>query len=230
MKMKQKIKILLYLCILGTLCFSACKSKGLDKARLKEAIKSCDAKAVEQIVKKGNDVNFNYNDDDVNITPLQIACLIPCNSDEIINILLKAGAAPDLKDKYGATALMSAASNGKKEAVKMLLEAGADPNLQDVIGSSLVAAAMHSGVFAGENTEVIDILLKAGAKVNLQGKGGYTALMWASFNGDRETVNVLLKAGAAPNLKDENGDTALSKASKRGHKEIVNILKKAGSK
>lgn len=44
--------------------------------------------------------------------------------------------------------------------------------------------------------EIVQLLLQAGADVNLKNRGGYTALMIAEFNGYKNVVRSLQKAGA----------------------------------
>ena len=57
--------------------------------------------------------------------------------------------------------------------------------------------------------EIIQVLLKKGAKIDLQNKDGVTALMWAALHGHEEAVKTLLANGADPNLESNNGKTAL---------------------
>ena len=81
-----------------------------------------------------------------------------------MKVLLEAGADPNLKDKYGKTALIwASAAEGHTEVVKVLLEAGADPNLKDEDG---ITALM--GASTGGYTEVVKVLLEAGADPNLK--------------------------------------------------------------
>ena len=49
------------------------------------------------------------------------------------------------------------------------------------------------------------VLLDAGADVNRQGEGGFTALHSAAQNGDEELVRLLLERGADPGLATADG-------------------------
>ncbi len=82
----------------------------------------------------------------------------------------------------------------------------------------------------GGPTRLIKKLLEAGANVNHQGYGGWTALMAASDNGQIEAVRALLAAGADVNLQNKKGRTALMYASENGHTEIVRLLLENGAK
>lgn len=67
--------------------------------------------------------------DSMGQTPIMHASRI--GSREILNLLLKAGAAVDTKDKSGKTALMLAARRGHKEALAVLLDFDADVDIED---------------------------------------------------------------------------------------------------
>jgi ankyrin repeat protein len=63
---------------------------------------------------------------------------------------------------------------------------------------------------------VVHTLVKAGAQVDLQNKGGGTALIWAATNGHAAIVEALMKAGAEINIQDEDGWTALDHSTRSG--------------
>ena len=155
--------------------------------------------------------------------------------EQIVNLFLRAGMAPDAKDFEGKTALMWAAYYGHLGLVKFLIEKGADPNAalyeaaysgqkeifnlllaskpsQDAINNALVGAA------AGHQTEIARKLIELGADVNGLGRRGgtypevSTPLSGAAFSHDVETVRLLLSRGANPNGSDELADTPLHDA------------------
>lgn len=66
---------------------------------------------------------INHRDEDNN-TPLLIACAL--NEEIMVNILLKHGADPLLKNKENETALMHACSNNNIEIVEILVEKGSE--------------------------------------------------------------------------------------------------------
>lgn len=94
------------------------------------------------------------------------------------------------------------------ETVRGLLDGGMDPDEGTKDGyTPLMAAAFRQG--AG----VMELLIRAGADVNLQDSGGRSALMLAcSPPADRlpdpAGIGLLLKSGADRSLRDNSGKTA----------------------
>lgn len=82
---------------------------------------------------------------------------------------------------------------------------------------------MHRPPAAG-HTDVVELLVRHGAKVNAQGRGGISALMAAAQNGWKDTVQLLLNSGAKSDLQSSNGSTALIAASAKGYDEVVRLL------
>ncbi len=65
---------------------------------------------------------------------------------------------------------------------------------------------------ARNQTDIIDILLKKGAKIDATDKVGHTPLMYATMNDLHSTLKFLLKRGANPTIKNIEGYTALNLA------------------
>jgi ankyrin repeat protein len=143
----------------------------------------------------------------------------------IVEILLVAGANPNVANDDGRTALMSSLNADSTETIRLLLKYGAKVDERDPIGwTALMFAAAY-----GYPKSVL-VLLDNGAKIDGTNNYGETALIWAARNGRIETVKLLLAKGAAIDLKTNRGKTALSWAEKEGQTEIVQILKEAGAK
>ena len=71
--------------------------------------------------------------------------------------------------------------------------------------------------------EILEIETKQ-VDVNAKNKYGVTALIDASFRGQKEHVEWLIVEGANLNARDNQGDTALMNAAIKGHSEIVALL------
>jgi ankyrin repeat protein len=61
----------------------------------------------------------------------------------------------------------------------------------------------------------VQVLLSAGAEVNVRDKNGMTPLMWAARWGDTPRVEALVEAGGKVDARDTNGRTALDWARSR---------------
>jgi uncharacterized protein len=84
-------------------------------------------------------------------------------------------------------------------------------------------------VRAGKRDSVLAAITSPDVDVNEKAPDGSTALMWATFNVDRELVRALLKAGAKADVTSRYGATALSEAVKVEDIELVRMLLDAGA-
>ena len=89
--------------------------------------------------------------------------------DEVVRLLLGAGADVDGQSENGLTALILAAVNGHAATVRVLLDVGADFDIQT---ENNVTALM--GAAGGAHLEVVRLLLGAGADIHL---GGHAAVV-----------------------------------------------------
>ena len=111
---------------------------------------------------------------------------------EIADLLLRAGAGVNVKNRYGVTPLSLACTNGSAGMISRLLKAGADPNAALPEGETPLMTAARTG-----KADAVQVLIDHGADVNAKEKWrDQTALMWAAAEGHADTVKVLLKAGA----------------------------------
>ena len=139
--------------------------------------------------------------------------------------------------------LIDAARNGDIKTINRLLDEGADLNVLSVDPNNskndgrlpLVVAAINSN--ATGSLETVKLLLERGANINLQEKGGFTALHAASLysktNSSVETVRLLLDKGADPNVQDQDGFTPLIMAAQNSNNtssnETVRLLLDRGA-
>ena len=84
-------------------------------------------------------------------------------------------------------------------------------------------------VRAGKRESVLAAITSPDVDVNEQAPDGSTALMWATFNVDRELVRALLKAGAKADGVNHYGASALGEAVKVDDLELVKVLLDAGA-
>lgn len=137
---------------------------------------------------------------------------------EVLELLLKAGINPNLKNRLGYTAIFTASKNGNLKAVRILLEAGALPDLKCFGETSLMNAA---------TPEVLKLLIGK-SSLNAKNKDGMTALNIAVSQEDLEAVKLLVEAGASMNEKNNNREnplfTAVNTEYENDMPEIVRYL------
>ena len=79
------------------------------------------------------------------------------------------------------------------------------------------------------STELLNLLVNAGADVNIQNISNHTALHIAAGRGRTEVAKLLVDAGADVNMQDGERATALHFAARQGHTEVVKLLVNAGA-
>ena len=150
---------------------------------------------------------------------------------EIVQLLLDAGANPNIVACDGSSALHQACESSVAPAVlQLLLQFGGNPNLVNdnpLLHSVLHVSNCHSPLVQQEK---IQILINAGAKVDGQNSTGTTALMLAVRRGLMAIVNLLLDCGADPNVQSQSGCSAMHDACSFHYNstEILRALLEAG--
>ncbi|KAG0467759.1 hypothetical protein HPP92_017087 [Vanilla planifolia] len=110
--------------------------------------------------------------------------------DDVVRAM-ETGAAVDVKDVWGWTALMRAAFKGKLEVIRVLLEKGAAVDSRDEEGYTALHCAAEGG-----HSEAVDFLLKRGADVDAKTAKGRTAVEIARSHGYAGIVRILVQGGA----------------------------------
>jgi ankyrin repeat protein len=199
-------------------------------ARLVQAARTQDTKAVRALVNQKVDVNGRSNDgstallwlahwndlataevllkagadanavNDFHMTPLSEACTN--GSAPLVTLLLKFGAKPNLAIATGETPLMTCAKTGSVDAVRMLLEFGATIDAKEPAQNQ--TALMWAA--AERHSNVVGALIAAHADLKAHTKDGFTAIHFAARVGDLESVKLLLAAGVEVNLLTQAGD------------------------
>jgi ankyrin repeat protein len=89
-------------------------------------------------------------------------------------------------------------------------------------------------VIGGGLTEMAELLVGRGARVEQQHYLGTTALHWAVRGGQRDLVAFLIENGADVNRVgrkfDPAGETPLQTAMQRGHDEVADLLRAKGAR
>jgi ankyrin repeat protein len=93
----------------------------------------------------------------------------------------------------GFTPLQLACFFGHSEVAAYLLDKGAD--VHAVAQNAMQIQPLHAAV-AGQYVDIVKLLIAHGADVNARQQSGFTPLMAARQNNDKETEALLLEAGA----------------------------------
>src|SRR5690606_10340650 len=126
-------------------------------------------------------------------------------SPAVIELLLAHGALVDARDpEYQQTALMIAARENHPEAVATLVRYGAEVNAHTRLGPMIVHIPPCKGTGCGSEGVGINRSGVPDRGERYEQKGGMTALLYASREGNTEAARVLLDAGADIELTEAN--------------------------
>ena len=156
---------------------------------------------------------------------------------EMVNLMLLQADkdAINVQDRWGQTALHYATDDQWIEAVELLLAKGADVNIQDKAGHTPLFDVVGSSTYshykyfwyvvaadgrAKKGEQILQLLIKHKANVNVQDKDGATVLHRVVTKPDLDTFNssfnhyvamfeTILHAGANIHIKDREGFTPL---------------------
>ena len=126
-----------------------------DDLRLVEAVKQGNRDAVRRMLTRRVDPNAKEADGS---SALHWA--VQANDEELVDLLIRAGASATAATEYSVTPISLAAANGNAVVIAALLKAGADPNLD---------AGRRDGPHdrrADRQSGAITLLLERGADVN----------------------------------------------------------------
>ena len=217
------------------------------------AAKTNNLNALEKLLENGADINERRHEGS---SVLKTA--IEFDSVKAAQFLLKKGANFDLSDDGGWTPLMSAAHRGNQESIALLLKYGADVNamnkcilnplkiaidnndlktLQTLLASKKVNVNLSyakgwTSLMNAANTgkkEIIEELIKSGARINAKNDNGITALRLAVDQNYPEIVQTLINHGAKVNTKDKESWYAIINCAKKGNFDMFKTLVENGA-
>ncbi len=114
----------------------------------------------------------------------------------ILKMTLSHGADLKSTNRYGGTALIPAAERGHVETVRTLIEAGVVVDHVNRLGWTALLEAIILGDGGERHQQIVALLVKAGANVNLADKDGVTPLRHARTKGQKPIEAMLLAAHA----------------------------------
>jgi len=188
----------------------------LNEQMLKAALKS-DLATVEKLVAQGADINYT---DAWGYSAVFSAAWE--GNTKALDLFYNLGARVSFDN---SNLLCNAAYNGKIDSVKWLLDKGENANFCFTdTGENTLHYTISKTSEMDERTEIVKVLLAAGADVNKKTVAGIPTLCFmrdaylkgetplhrAAAYGNVAIIKMLLDAGAEPSTKDVNGDTPIS--------------------
>ena len=180
----------------------------MSKTRIIEAVQKLDLETARQLIRANPSLLSVWNRKGRNL--LHLACSASCkklnlpesSATQMVNFLLDCGMdieEPNLSAGDPCTPLWFAVARGRNlPLVKLLIKRGARPDRAP--GHALYAAGWW------EDLKILDVLLKAGAKIDIGGSPFFACWCWRKF----EAAKFLALKGANVNFQDpQNGQTAL---------------------
>jgi ankyrin repeat protein len=209
-----------------------------NDTRLADAAMNQDKQSVRSLLKLHADVNAPQAD---GTTAMHWAAR--WDDVEMADLLLGAGANVKARNRFGATPLSLACTNGGAALIEKLLKAGEDPNavVSDAGDTALMLAARTG------KPDALKVLLEQSADANKTNAEGQTALMWAVAEKNAAAAKVLIEHHADVNAQTHKlppptmfqtifsapfpagGMTALLYAARQNDLESARILVTAGA-
>jgi len=110
---------------------------------------------------------------------------------EILRLTLAAGADLKSTNRYGGTALIPAAHHGHVETVKELLKTKIDIDHVNRLGWTALLEAVILGDGGPVHTEIVRLLVEAGARRDIADRGGLSPLDHARQRGYAQMIRIL---------------------------------------
>ncbi|KAJ5078036.1 ankyrin repeat-containing [Anaeramoeba ignava] len=156
-------------------------------------------------------------------TPLHELCVLNYTEDRI-NVLLKAGADPNIQNPKGKTPFhLICELNPSLNLVKMFLESGASVDIQDLEGKTPLYAAIEQDA----TYDVIYELISKASNFEISDKTTNVTLLHLAFKKslDLELIKIILERGAKINAQDSSKKTPLHYCTEKNKRqEIGKIL------
>lgn len=148
---------------------------------------------------------------------------VTAGSTTIVDYLLQRGLDPNRVQAYGRLPLNYAALARDYAMVQCLIQAGANLNGAEAPDGN---TALHYAAYMG-NLREMELLIDAGADINVQTANGATPLHLAAEHYQEQAIRLLLKRGADINKTNAQGLTPLAHATYRGAYNTPSILARA---
>ncbi len=194
------------------------KDKAAATAALFRAIRDKNVEKVRLAISQGADLEGKNKDEiyllgdmqSIGYTPLYVAAGVPSANNNLIGLLLEAGANPNTRGPDGQIPLHTAARCWRISVVELLVSAGSDVNAADKEGRTPAMIAFELG-----QADTFDLMIGSGAAVPSE--------FIAAYKGNLSRVQSLIENGKAQE-RFEQGLTLLHAAAAGGNAAIVELL------
>jgi len=185
---------------------------------LTQAVRLGWERLLERLAIAGADLNAR---DPQGLAALHLAAAL--DRESTLRLLLRHGAALDLRTQDGQSALGIALAAGHRHLAQWL-----DWRDWPLPGRALCPEDVPAAAVAGDTRAVLR-LIDLGLPLDATDEQGCSALLRAAGGGHLQLVQVLIERGAALHLPAHSGATALSAAVRMGHTAIIAHLLQAGA-
>ena len=175
---------------------------------------------VQVLIDAGADIDITANFD--GCSPLHYAC--ESGSLEGVKMLVRAGVGVRATNNRGQTCLVRAvhaARYGHIEALRYLV---CLPEVDVNYRQAGNITALHYAVDEKPRTDVVQVLIDAGADIDAKNNEGRSPLHSACASGELDVVKMLVEAGAGVRDTNGRGETCVVLAARNGHTETVRYL------
>ncbi len=206
-----------------------CKNKNIVKLLRQNGAFRYDAHKIVYLSRKDSNLLLKFIKYDMGINslvtnsdvPLLSVLLMHGNNNDLIEILLKNGADPNVSSLFSGTPLKVAIDAVNEVIVKLLLQYGARINNVCVNHKTpLINALMRMSC----NINITEILLQNGADPNLADADGKHPLYFVRYNEMKKISKLLIKYGANIDCLLSNNKEYLLNALKYGNNYLAKLL------
>jgi uncharacterized protein len=143
-----------------------------------------------------------------------IALAVRLNNIHIVEYLLSQNIDVNACQGNGNTLLHLAVKNRNVDMIQLLLNHHADPNIPNILGVTAIWDVI------ADNYNIVELLMKHGAKVTYKNFEGWTLLHEISYQNNFCALPMLLEHGCEINTRDWDGKTLLYNALFFNHDKI----------
>ena len=172
---------------------------------------------VQVLIDAGADIDIKDDFDGCSL--LHYTCA--SGSLEGVKMLVRAGAEVRATNDEGEMCLVLAARNGHIETVRYLV---CLPEVDVNYRQTDNYTALHCAVDEKPRTDVVQVLIDAGADIDAKNNEGCSPLHTVCASGALDVVKMLVEAGAGVRATNGRGETCLVLAARCGHTETVRYL------